>query len=184
VPIRWRNYTVIYRPEAQCQNLPHVVLCLLGDFKGEGGTNYHMINLASHSLSGLETRWWVEQLVAVCTCEGRFDGPAFATPNGRLAASGDYDALFKKYLTEVRDDTGLIDERADINALYNLNRTPRKTALTRAKRAGLDGTLQDEMNRWRSVERAKGKKVGFNMRDHYSEACLLMPRTWMYSYSL
>ena len=172
--------------EAECLTLPHVCLCLLGDFKGEGGTNYHMMNLANKSISGLEVRWWIEQLVDVCKVEGRLSGPAFATPGGKLASMGDYNSVFKSYLKEVQSTTelNLIPEGNNVDEMYNLNRTPRKSALTRAKRAQLDKSLQDEMNRWRTVENARGKKVRFNMNDHYSEACLLMPRTWMYVYAL
>lgn len=180
------NATKKLLTEEDCLNLPHVCLCLLGDFKGEGGTNYHMMNLANESTSGLQVRWWIEQLVGVCKAEGRSSGPAFATPEGRLASMGDYNSVFKSYLKEVQSSTmlNLIPEENNVDAMYNLNRTPRKTALTRAKRAQLDKSLQDEMNRWRTVDNSKGKKVRFNMNDHYSEACLLMPRTWMYVYAL
>jgi len=171
--------------EDDCLRLPHVCLCLLGDFKGEGGTNYHMMNLANESISGLQVRWWIEKLVEVSEAEGRSSGPAFATPSGELANMGDYNSVFKSYLKEVQSTgSNLIPEGNDVDEMYNLNRTPRKTALTRAKRAQLDKSLQDEMNRWRTVDNSKGRKVRFNMNDHYSEACLLMPRTWMYVYAL
>ena len=103
-----------------------------------------------------------------------------------MASMGDYNSVFKSYLKEVQSTTelNLIPEGNNVDEMYNLNRTPRKSALTRAKRAQLDKSLQDEMNRWRTVENARGKKVRFNMNDHYSEACLLMPRTWMYVYAL
>ena len=51
--------------EEECKNLPHVVLPLLGNFKNRPGTALHLINLASTSMSGLETRWWIEKLVEV-----------------------------------------------------------------------------------------------------------------------
>ncbi len=37
-----------------CRNLPHVTICLLGQFKWETGTNHHMIALANNTVSGLE----------------------------------------------------------------------------------------------------------------------------------
>ncbi len=45
-------------------------LCLLGDFKGKSGTNYHMIGLANKTKSGIKTCWWIEQLVVVAQREG------------------------------------------------------------------------------------------------------------------
>jgi hypothetical protein len=40
--------------EEMCRNLPHVTICLLGQFKGKTGTNHHMIALANNTVSGLE----------------------------------------------------------------------------------------------------------------------------------
>lgn len=94
-----------------------------------------------------------------------------------------YDAGLQKYLKIVQETTTLIDKDIDIHLFYSTNLTPTKSALTRAKRAGIGEDLQNEMNRWRTVENAKGKRVRFNMRDHYPEACLLMPVTWRYSYA-
>ena len=33
--------------EFEAKRLPHVAICLLENFKGEGGINYHMINVAN-----------------------------------------------------------------------------------------------------------------------------------------
>jgi hypothetical protein len=45
----------------------------------------------------------MEKLVEVCEREGRSKEPAFATPDGTLAASPDYDAVFRKYLKVVQE---------------------------------------------------------------------------------
>ena len=76
--------------------MPHVAICLLGNFKGGGWINYYVINVASKPQSGLETRWWMEKLVEVCESEVRMRGPAFTTQSGYLATPGDYDAVFPK----------------------------------------------------------------------------------------
>lgn len=170
--------------EEMCSRLPHITLCLLGNFKGEGGIGYHMINVANETTSGLQTRWWMEKLVKICQSEGRVSGPAFADKFGNLASSVDYDAVFRKYLNLVQSSTDLIPEDINVDTHYSLNRTPRKSSLTRAKRANLHKEAQEEMNRWRTVEHAKTRRPRFNMRHHYSESCLLMPTTWLYSYAL
>lgn len=63
--------------EDEARALPHVVLTLLGDFKGENSSDYHILNVANVTRSGLDVRWWVEKLVAVCEAEGRSVGSAF-----------------------------------------------------------------------------------------------------------
>lgn len=170
--------------EKQCKKLPHVSVCLLGNFKGEGGINQHMINVASETQSGLEPRFWIEKVVEVAESEGRFFGPAFADEDGNLIAPGDFDALFREYLKRVQSETDLIDDDINVDVMYSLSRTPRKSALTRAKRAGLGKEFQEDMNRWKKIEKAKGRRPRHNMRQLYSEAVLLMPTTWLYSYVL
>jgi len=168
--------------EDMCMNLPHVAITLLGKFKGETVVDHHIINVANSSISGLQTRWWIEKLVQVCRSEGRSYGPAFATPDGAVAASSDYDAVFRKYLQKVQDETDLIPKDSDVDSMYGISRTPRKTAVSRAKQAGYDDKL-DEVNRWRSLESAQGRRVKRKMNVHYSEALLMMPTTWRVSYA-
>ncbi len=93
----------------------------------------------------------------VCTLEWREHGPAFATPDGRLALSADYDSLFRKYLLRVQEETSLIPDEQEVESCYLTNRTPRKTAVTRLKRAGFADEFIDQINRWRAQEQSKGK---------------------------
>jgi hypothetical protein len=39
---------------------PHVIITLLGEFKGELGFKYHLMSLASTTSSGIKLRWWIE----------------------------------------------------------------------------------------------------------------------------
>ena len=169
--------------EAECRELPHVVLPLRGKFKNEIGIDYHMFNVASETQSGLEPRWWMDKLVAVCESEGRTTGPVFATLSGRLADSSDYDATFRSYLQKVQDTTGLIDKDFNVHTMFGISRTPRKTTTSRAKRAGFNDKL-DEFNRWKKSEDAQNRKVRHKMSVLYSEAVLMMPVTWRVSYYL
>ena len=170
--------------EEDCLNLPHVTICLLGKFKGETGVDQHLITVASETSSGLRPRWWVEKLLEVCNYEGRFSGPAFATPEGQLASSPDYDAVFRKYLKVVQEESDLIPLDHDVDALYSTFRTPRKTSTTRVERSGFGHHFVDQMNRWRTHERSEGRAPRRRMNAHYAEALLLMPTTWMASYVL
>ena len=114
-----------------CKKLPHVAVCLLGKFKGGGGINYHVINVACRSQSVLETRWWMEKLVEVCKSKCRMKGPAFARLSGNLATPGDYAAIFREHLSAVHACTDLIDKKIDVDVYLSLNRTPRRLALMR-----------------------------------------------------
>ena len=170
--------------EEVCRNLPHVTLCLLGKFKGETGIDHHLIALANETVSGLQPRWWIEKLVLVCEQEGRVNGPVFATPDGELALSVDYDSMFRRYLLRVQEETNLIPEDQDVESRYSTNRTLRKTAVTRLERAGFGNEFINRMNRWRVQEQSKGSFVRRRMNAHYAEAMLLAPTTWLGSYFL
>ena len=170
--------------EEDCLSLPHVTICLLGKFKGETGVDHHLITVANKTSSGLQARWWVEKLLEVCEYKGRFDGPAFASPNGQLASSPDYDAVFRKYLKLVQEETDLVPLDHDVDALYSTFRTPRKTATTRIEQAGFGNQFVDQMNRWRAQERSEGRAPRRRRYAHYADALMLMPTTWMGSYVL
>jgi hypothetical protein len=170
--------------EEVAEKLPHVVIALLGRVKGETGEDTHQIGLANVTSSGIQVRWWIEQLVRVCLSEGRTSGPAFATPTGQLASSSEYNATFLKYLGEIQTDTELIEDKIIVSESFGISRTLRKTAEARATRAGISAKLQDKMNRWKTVEAADGRKPRFQMRDLYAGVLAQMPTTWRYSYAL
>ncbi len=113
--------------EEVCLKLPHDTVCLLGKFKSKTGVDHHLITVANEMSSILCLCWWMEKLVEVCECEGRADGPAFATPDGLLASSPDYDAGFRKYLKVVQEETDLIPGDHDVDVYYSTYCTPRKT---------------------------------------------------------
>jgi hypothetical protein len=170
--------------EEMCRDLPHVTVCLLGKFKGEIGVDHHLIIVASETISGLRPRWWLEKLVDMCESEGRYSGPAFASADGQLASSLDYNALFRKYLARIQDETSLIPGDLDVDSRFSTFRSLRKSAVTRLERAGFGDDFVDKMNRWRTQERAKGRSPKRRMNAHYAEAILLSPTTWRGSYFL
>lgn len=76
----------------------------------------------------------------------------------------------------MQDETELISDEVDIEKMFGISRTPRRTAVSRTKNAGYD-SLVSEINRWRTVENAQGQKPRQEMKVHYAEAVLMMPTT-------
>jgi hypothetical protein len=182
VPVGINKSTVL--TEEVCRKLPHVTICLLGKFKGETSVDHHLITVANETSSSLQPRWWMEKLVEVCKYEGRFEGPAFATPDGLLTSSLDYDAVFWKYLKIVQEETDLIPGDHDVDLYYSTFCMPRKTSTTRIEQAGFGHQFFDQMNRWRTQENLEGRAPRRRMNAHYADTMLLMPTTWMGSYVL
>jgi hypothetical protein len=96
----------LYLNEGKNPNDPraHVVAPLLGRFKNEIGERYHLILLAPLTKSGIQTRYWLEELVNARFREGRTRGPAFCDDKGHVTYSSLYEPRFHEVLIEVNSD--------------------------------------------------------------------------------
>ena len=170
-------------PGTDLFNAPHVLIPLIGKFKGETGVREHLVAVASESRSGLQTRWWLEKLIEVRELEHCTHGPAFGDQDGAAATMSEYDDILHHFLKMIQEeDNDLILDTDDVVKNYRFFRTFRKGAEDNARAAGLDSDMQNTMNRWRKIENARGRRPRFNMVDHYSTVRSLMPITWRYSY--
>jgi hypothetical protein len=73
---------------------PHVIITLLGEFKGKLGFKYHLMSLASTTSLGIKLRWWLEKLIYVREEEGCISGPAFGHKDGSVAMMKEYDKIY------------------------------------------------------------------------------------------
>ena len=160
---------------------PYVMIALIGEFKGKLGIRNHLMALASTTVTGIELRWWLEQLLKVQEEEGWIKDPAFGSRTGKVALMSEYDAMLLFFLKRIQTEhPQIVDPMDEVETTYSFFRSFRRTAEGKARAAGLDTSVQDAMNRWRKVEEAKGKRPRFNMIDHYTHAQDLMPVTWRY----
>jgi hypothetical protein len=103
---------------------PHVIITLLGEFKGELGYKYHLMSLASTTTSGIELRWWLETLIRIREEEGCITGPAFGHKDGSVALMREYDDILHHFLERIQNkNPNLISETDDIQANYGLSQT-------------------------------------------------------------
>lgn len=178
---------VLVRPvltEAELNNLPQVGAGLVGKFKGETGERYHYLTLANETISGLQPRWWIAQLLKVCSEESRSSGYAFNNADGSPPSPTDYNAGVRHYLKQIQDlHPELLDPNEDL-IRYGIARTYRKASENRARRAGIPKEHVEAMCRWQTIEKAKGKQPRFQMVDHYSSADQMGVLMWKYNYAL
>jgi hypothetical protein len=178
-----------YLQEGNQPNDPraHVVAPLLGRFKNELGERYHLILLAPITQSGIQMRKWMEKLVEVRFQEGRTRGPAFCEADGKVSYSSIFEPWFHEVLIEVqarRPD--LIPSSVDVAEDYGVGRSFRRGSDSEAVARGVDSNDIDAMNRWRVVERAKGRRPNFSsMREHYADVRIMaLDRSLRYSSAL
>ena len=84
-------------------SVPHIMITLKGKFKGESNLRWHCVPIADISKSGIPTRRWISRLVSRrVSKEQRRTGYLFARENGKKASLGDYDPLFRDYLSQAK----------------------------------------------------------------------------------
>ncbi len=107
----------------------------------------------------------------------------FGRADGSMSNLHEYDGILHHFLVMMQqDDPELIAASNDVRADYSFFCTFRKMAEGRARAANLGSSIQNAMNRWRTIENAKGGCPCFNMVEHYSHARDLMTVTWRYLY--
>jgi hypothetical protein len=107
----------------------------------------------------------------------------FGDSNGAVAFLFEYNGILHHFLGIIQQEhSDLIAENDDVRINYSFFRSFQKTAKGQARAAGLDSSMQNAMNRWKTIENAKGTRPRFNMIEHYSQACDLMAITWRYLY--
>jgi len=118
----------------QAQELPHVIIPLLGRLKNENGEKYHLTPLCSVTSSGLQVETWVHRLVQCQAHFGRVQGPAFTTLAGTPAYTSTFemDILDRFHAIEAwRPD--LITPDVQVYEEYGLSRSFRRGSTSEAR---------------------------------------------------
>ncbi len=105
-------------------NAPHVIVVLIGHFKGETRVHQHILSLAIVTVSSIALRWWLEELIRIREEEGFTSSPAFGNANGSVAFLYKYDGILHRFLSTIQqEDPDLIAENNDVKANYSVFRS-------------------------------------------------------------
>ena len=163
----------------------HIVVPLLGKFKGEDGSRLHLMVSVNTTRSGLEVRAWIEYWVSVLKREGRLVGPAFCKPNGELISVRDLECEFHNQLERIQGaGSSLLESDLNVRERYSIYRSLRRGSTARAVDMKVSGTAIDLHNRWRSRELRKGQRSSSSMRDYYTDLALVLNTRLEYSRNL
>ena len=85
---------------------PHVVVPLMGHFKGETGERNVLLALANEFVSGLPMRVWLERLVVVLRAErkDRMVGLAICNKDGFVMERGKINQILRDELTQIQEE--------------------------------------------------------------------------------
>ena len=129
---------------------PHVGLPLAGRFKARSQEQRMiMIPIAYETTSGLQPGVWAERLVDILARLGITTGWAFQTETGEQMRMSDFEVDFYDRLLRIQQiNPSLFTEGTDIMEDFQLSRSHRRGATTRATAAGVLSTDIDWINRW------------------------------------
>jgi hypothetical protein len=134
--------------ETEQMGRDHVIIPLLGRFKGEQNSRYHLSPMACTTGSGLPIQLWIKRLVEVREKEGRRHGPAFCDRSGKIASAFDYKAGFIERLLELQAmDLEAISPDVDLLEQFGVSRSFRRGATSVARSRGVDDKHVQLINR-------------------------------------
>lgn len=167
------------------RRLPHITLGLRGRVKGETADRCHLLPLSLVTKSGLEVGEWVVRLLDLCGVKGWTKGALLRSCKGGRWVRGkimDLDPMFHGYLLRVKKRWPEIIT-ADDNpvALSSLYRSLRKGFTARARNMGVPQAVIESQNRWRRVDKARGKQLAMGMLEHYSDIVAILETLLQYS---
>lgn len=161
---------------------PHVIVGLIGRFKGESGFNYHVLPLVVKTKSGMEPRKWLGRLKSCYEAKGIRHGPLFRNADGSRMRIADMTDTFLRRLSVVQHRRpDILPRDVDIEAVYGIRRSFRRGSTSRATDMGVPEDVINANNRWRKHEKAKARKAKLEMVEHYTDVTLSVRQLLRYS---
>lgn len=175
--------------EGQSTHHDSVIIPLMGQFKGETGERNVLRVLVRETKSGIAIACWVGRLVTLLRSEGRDSthslGPAFCDKEGQVLPYSFVNELFHAELELVQDaHPNLIPSSVEVGDIYNLFRSLRRGATSRATELNYPDSLINLNNRWRVTQTNKGVGGLKRMSQLYVEMKLVMGTLREFSASL
>ena len=169
-------------------SLPHVVVSLLGRFKGEDGDRMHVFALAAESGSGIKTRVLLERVVEIHEKERKEECPAFCDEEGFLLTEKFVEEEFLHPILESMQASGwgngTVPKGLVVRSLYRCFRSLRRGANITATNKGVKETTINFVHRWDKYETKRGRQPGFDMIQHYADGINTRPLQICYSSSV
>lgn len=166
-------------------NPPHIVIALLGRFKGEIGENYHLLPIVTKTASGIDNKKWIGRLLDEYSAMNIVNGPLFRKGQAQRIKAIDYEPTFFDRLEQVQSmRPDLIQPTDDVVEDYGIYRSFRRGSTSEATNKGVPPEVIDLNNRWRKFLKSGASRPTLAMRDHYSDIRLTLNQSLRYSSAL
>jgi hypothetical protein len=182
VPLADLTGTARHWEKSLTNNPPHIVIALLGRFKGELGENYHLLPIVPLTRSGIDNELWIGRLLNLYKVQGINSGPLFRDVNGHRIKANHMEPTFFDRLERIQTTRpDLIESNAEVTEEYGIYRSFRRGSTLEATKQGLPPHVIDANNRWRKFHMAGASKPSLTMRDHYTDVQLTLSISLRYS---
>ena len=112
-------------------------------------------------------------------------GPALCEKDGFVMSYNKINTEFHNSLRKIQEsEKELISTDVEIEEVYNIYRSIRRGATTRATELNYSAQTIDANNRWRKIELSKGGKPSMKMRELYVEIKLALTTLLRFSKDL
>lgn len=165
----------------------HCVIPLMGRFKQETGERNLIIVLSNVTDGGLNIRKWVDLLSGLLLFENREGevGPALCNKNGYMIDRWRLNGELQSMMAKVQElGRGIIPGGAEVDRRFNVYRSFRRGATTRAKERGVDEPTIEMNNRWRKWQNKQGSLPNLPMSQLYVEISQALTSKLRFSKSL
>lgn len=165
---------------------PHVLLPLMGRFKGETGERHYLVAVVPNSKSGINVGLWMDRMIKCHQNNKKYNGWVFPREVGEGRAKiSDFDPLFHEALRDVQSKRpDLIKGDVEVGDVFSLRRSLRRGSTTHARNMKVPEENIEFNNGWRKSQRAKAKAPSLSMVQHYTDVKLALPYVLRYSENL
>ena len=175
----------LHTSNLDASNIPHIIIPITGRLKGEQGERSHLLVLANVSKSKIGIRSSVKLMLTIRSLHNINSLWLFTDLKGNKVSFEDMNDIILDKLELLKYETRL-DNRLnlkDINVRedFSINRSFRRGSSTSAQIEQIPTDIIELINRWKKIERAKGKKPKLSMIKTYADVELLVPKLVQYS---
>jgi hypothetical protein len=163
-------------------SFPHVMVPLLGRFKGETGERWHLLPIVWKTRSGIEAGVWATRMKASLAERRRTHGFVFANRKGKQAKASVFEPRFFEQLNHVSTrHPDLFPPNVNIEEDFGISRSCRRGSSTEAANQAVPKEIIEMICRWRKIEKAQGRAPNLGMREHYMEVSQALETYLQYS---
>jgi hypothetical protein len=185
VPLADLFGTARYWLEGERHVTPHVVIPLIGRFKGETGERMLILCSVAVTSHGLEPRKWIGRLLEIYHQKGVRNGSLFRDSHGNKLRTTHFEPSFLDRLNCIKNTRPeLMSGVEDVHEELGILRSFQRGATSETVNQGVPPDVIDTNNRWRKVMKAGSSHPSFSMREHYTDVRMTLDHRLRFSMAL